>query len=135
MLDYIFHHPDSLQHFTKFLQSKSIPHERRDDVLGMVIAIPEDLEDELQEEVETCYESLQQEQESLLFEQEDGEGAGKTRTALTVQLANGETVYASIPADMMRRLLAVLKPEEIGQLVDAIAGAVENPDLRPVCKR
>lgn len=59
----------------------------------------------------------------------------KTSTALTVQLAGGQTVYAGIPADMMRRLLSVSSPEEIGHLVDAIATAVENPDLCPICQR
>jgi hypothetical protein len=134
MFDYIFHHPASLADFTTFLETKSIPYESRDDALGLVVAIPEDIDDTLLDEVESRYEALQRDQESLLFAPEDG-SSGKTSTALTVQLAGGRTVYASIPAEMMRRLLSVLSPEEIGQLVDAIATAVENPDLRPICQR
>jgi hypothetical protein len=134
MFDYIFHHPASLADFTTFLESRSIPYESRDDALGLVVAIPEDVDDTMLEEVESCYDALQRDQESLLFAAEDKD-AGKTSTALTVQLTGGQTVYASIPAEMMRRLLSVLSPEEIGQLVDAIATAVEDPDLRPICQR
>jgi hypothetical protein len=134
MFDYIFHLRDSLANFTTFLETKSVPYESRDDALGLVVAIPEDIDDALLDEIESRYESLQRDQESLLFA-EDDEDFGKTSTALTVQLAGGRTVYASIPAEMMRRLLSVLSPEEIGQLVDAIATAVENPDLRPICQR
>jgi hypothetical protein len=134
MFDYIFHHPESLEAFTKFLQSKSVPHETRADMLGSIVAIAEDIDDAILDEIESSYETLQRSQESMLFAQAD-EDSGKTSTALTVQLAGGQTVYASIPAEMMRRLLTVLSPEEIGQLVDAIATAVENPDLRPICQR
>lgn len=134
MYDYVFQHTDSLRAFIRFLESKSISHESRDDVLGRIVAIPEDTDDGILDEVEACYSALQRDEESLLSAQDD-KAAGKTSTALTVQLAGGQTVYASIPAEMMRRLLAVLSPEEIGQLVDAIVSAVENPDSRPICQR
>ncbi len=134
MLDYIFHYPDSLTRFTRFLDSRRIPYQSRDDALGLVVAIAEDLDDAIVDAVESCYDTLLQEQEALSSTR-DGEAAGKTTTALSVQLSGGQTVYASIPAEVMRRLLSVLSPEEIGRLVDAIASAVENPDPRPICKR
>ncbi len=134
MLDYIFHYSDSLTRFTRFLESRRIPYQSRDDALGLIVAIAEDLDDAIVDAVESYYESLLQEQESLSSTL-NGETAGKTSTALSVQMSGGKTVYASIPAEMMRRLLSVLSPEEIGQLVDAIASAVQNPDPRPICQR
>jgi hypothetical protein len=134
MFDYSFHHPESQTGFTRFLEEKSIPYECQEDMLGRVVAIPEDIDDDVLDEVEACYETLQRNQEALLFSAADND-SGKTSTAVTIELASGQTVYASVPADMMRRLLTVLSPEEIGELVDAIASAVENPDLRPICKR
>jgi hypothetical protein len=134
MLDYVFYYASSLREFTKYLESRSIPFETRDDALGEVVAVPEEIEDATLDEVEICYEGLQRDQEAMLEAQGEGE-PGRIHTALTVQLGTGQTVYASVPADLMRRLLTVLRPEEIGQLVDAVAMAVECPDLRPLCRR
>ncbi len=134
MLDYIFYYANSLQEFAKYLESRSIPFETRNDALGQVVAISEEIEDATLDEVEICYEGLQRDQEAVLDAQAEGE-PGSTQTALTVQLGSGQTVYASVPADLMRRLLTVLRPEEIGQLVNAVAMAVECPDLRPLCGR
>jgi hypothetical protein len=57
------------------------------------------------------------------------EDSGRTSTALSVQHPSGQTVCASKLADMMRRVPDVFTPEECGQLVAAIATAVEDPDL------
>jgi hypothetical protein len=35
---------------------------------------------------------------------------------------------------MMNRLMSVLSPQEIGDLVDAIVSVVEDPDKRPICQ-
>jgi hypothetical protein len=134
VFDYFFHFPESRTRFTRFLEARKIPYQSRDDALGRIVAIPEDLDDAIVDAVECCYESSLQEQESLSSTLDD-ETSGKTVTALSVQLTGGQTVYASIPAEFMRRLLSVLSPEEIGQIVDAIANAVENPDPRPLCQR
>lgn len=134
MFDYIFHYSESRARFIRFLEAHRVPYQNRDDALGLIVAIPEDLDDPMVDAIERCYESLLQEQESR-SQALDDDPSGKTVTALTVQLAGGETVYARIPEEMMRRLLSVLRPEEIGQLVEAIASAVKNPDARPLCQR
>jgi hypothetical protein len=103
--------------------------------LGKVVAVSEDIDDVTLDEVENCYEALQRDQETRLDACMGDGRPGRTRTPLTVQLASGQAVCASVPSHRMRRLLTVYRPEEMGQLVDAIAMAGESPDLRPICRR
>ncbi|MCG7877625.1 MAG: hypothetical protein JAY75_10985 [Candidatus Thiodiazotropha taylori] len=54
---------------------------------------------------------------------------------MNVTLADGRIVQAVIDPKLMQRLLGAVSPRELGEFVDAIAAAVENPDERPLCQR
>ncbi|MEJ2612906.1 MAG: hypothetical protein P8179_23305 [Candidatus Thiodiazotropha sp.] len=98
-----------------------------------VASVPDDLDDELDEKIETRYEQLLEMNESLVAEQE---GENHIHTAgINVTLSDGRVVQASIDPSLVNRLLGVLSADELGVLVSAIADAVENPDQRPLCQR
>ncbi|RDH91229.1 MAG: hypothetical protein DIZ77_03545, partial [endosymbiont of Seepiophila jonesi] len=66
----------------------------------------------------------------------EAEGEGHVHAAgVNITLKGGRTVQAAIDPKVMRRLLEVVTAEELGDLVNAIADAVENPDQRSICQR
>ena len=54
---------------------------------------------------------------------------------VVVNLKDGRSVYANVPGDLLQRIMQALSPKELGELVNAIVDAVENPDDGPLCKR
>ena len=54
---------------------------------------------------------------------------------MVVNLASGDTVYARVDPGLLGRIMQVLTPQELGEVVNAIVDAVENPDGRPLCHR
>ncbi|MEF3193069.1 MAG: hypothetical protein K6346_02445, partial [Halothiobacillaceae bacterium] len=52
---------------------------------------------------------------------------------IVVHLSDGRQSLARVEPDMVRRILTVLSPEELGQFVAKIVDAVENPDDSPIC--
>jgi hypothetical protein len=65
--------------------------------------------------------------------QEDSENFGSA--GVVVNLSNGTSVYADVSPELLQKIMQALTPEELGDLVNAIADAVEQPDSRPLCKR
>lgn len=133
MLDYIFFHERLLDKYLTFLTEREIPHTQRRDEMGLVVSIPEDLGEDLEEEADTFYEELLASQEELMAE--EGDPLDKNLAALTVNLASGRVAYAPVRPELLNRLLTAVSAQELGELIDAIVTAVEDPDLRPICKR
>jgi hypothetical protein len=131
MLDYICFDNVFTEAFTAFLSQRGVSYELREDDMGTIVSIPDDLEETLDDAIDECFESLEKEYErrlkTELMETE------KNISAISVNLANGDTCYVPIPEELMNRLMSVLSPQEIGDLVDAIVSVVENPDTRPIC--
>ena len=133
MLEYIFF-DDKLQHqFCDYLRDKQIGFSLADDSMGQLVKVQLPDDDSRSEQLDEVYDDLMEQQEVML-QQEDADST-QTVTAITVHLQDGTTVYANVEADLMNRLLAVISPEEISDLVDAIASAIENRDTLPLCKR
>ncbi|RMG55974.1 MAG: hypothetical protein D6717_07180 [Gammaproteobacteria bacterium] len=135
--DYICFDTRHADEFRAFLEARGVPYETRPDSKDpehLVVSVPDDLDDALDEAVEETYERLEREYEQRLKQELIAEDQAEKRvTAISVNLASGETCYVPIPEEMMNRLLRVLSTEEIGELVDAIVSAVEARDTRPIC--
>ena len=56
-------------------------------------------------------------------------------SGVVVNLKDGRSVYAGVRPDLLGKVMQALSPEEVGELVDAIANAVETPDDRSLYKR
>ena len=133
MLEYIFFDERPWQRFIDYLKSLGLQPECSSGDEGWLVALPEDLDDSLDEQIEAYYDQMLEMNESLVAE---AEGQGHVHTAgVNVTLSDGRVVQAAIDPQLMRRLLEVVTPQELGELVNAVADAVENPDERPFCQR
>lgn len=133
MLEYIFFHERPWRLFVDYLESLGLEPEARSGDLSWLVELPEDLDDELDRKIESYYDEMLELNESLVAE---AEGEGHIDTAgVNVTLKDGRVVQAAVDPKLMRKLLDNVSPQELGELVNAIADAVENPDERPFCQR
>lgn len=133
MLEYIFFHDQPRQKFISYLVNHDIPYNKQDDTMGMIIAVPEDMGSDIEDDIEAYYDKLMEDAEELLIE--DGEVAEKDVAAITISLQSGETIYASVDPKVLNRMLNVITTQELNDLVNSIVSSVENPDDRPFCSR
>jgi len=139
MLEFIFFHQEPVKQFQQYLDSKKIryvndiEYQASIDEEGFTVSISENYALDIISEVESYYDEMMELNETLISEQEDCE---EIKTAgISVSLSDGSTVLADVDPNLIYKLSEALEPEEILQLVSAIADAVENPDKRPLCKR
>ncbi len=133
MLEYIFFDERPWRRFIDYLESLQLEPQASSGDEGWLVGLPEDLDDELDAKIEAFYDRMLEMNESLVAEEE---GQAHVYTAgVNVTLSDGRVVQAAVDPKLMQRLLAVISPEELGELVNAVADAVENPDERPFCQR
>ncbi|MDJ0833218.1 MAG: hypothetical protein QNJ69_06815 [Gammaproteobacteria bacterium] len=136
-LEYIFFHSKPYQLFKNFLQSRQVKllQEGVDqtNVEGYLVAIADDLDDKLSEEIEAYYDEMMALTEQLVTQESNEDEMNIV--GLAVSLQDGRSVLASVDPEVLNRILTVVSSKELGQLVDAIVDAVENPDQQPLCKR
>lgn len=130
MMEYIFFSASLSRRFAEFVQVLGVPCEESKDEMGIIVAVPEDLDDELSNRLETYYAHLMDEQAEIVEEEEPGL---KHATAINITLSDGRPCTIRIEPDMMNRLMSCLGIEEIHELAVTIARSVENPDSRPLC--
>jgi len=136
MLEYVFFHQQPLDQFCKFLQLKSVPFQQVESSESLLLAIEEQsIDDAMADLIDDYYDEMLDLDQSiydqgLLKDEENYAAAG-----VVVNLMDGQSVYADVPGDLLRKIMDVLSPQELGDLVNAIADAVENPDQRALCKR
>ncbi|MCU7809922.1 MAG: hypothetical protein KZQ77_01610 [Candidatus Thiodiazotropha sp. (ex Notomyrtea botanica)] len=133
MLEYIFFDERPWRRFIDYLESLGLEPQSSSSDEGWLVALPENLDDALDEKVELYYDQMLDLNESLVAEEE---GQAHVHTAgVNVTLNDGRVVQAAVGPQLMQKLLEVVSPQELGDLVNAIADAVENPDERPFCQR
>jgi len=133
MLEYIFFDDEPRKQFLQYLALLDIPHVEQDDTMGMIVAVPEDMGEDIEDEIEAHYDKLMEDAEQLLIE--DGEAAEKDVAAITITLDDGNTVYASVSPKILNSILSVITTQELNDLVNSIVSSVQNPDDRPFCSR
>lgn len=133
MLEYIFFHQPSVEQFIARLEHESIPYQARDDDMGLVVAIADDLPDALTDTLDAYYEKLLEDAENLSIE--EGEAAEKYTAGLNITLGDGRTTSVEVAPELLNRILGAISFAELNQLLEAIVSSVENPDNRPLCRR
>lgn len=131
MMEYIFFSTEIAERFTEFARLIGISHQQRDDSMGIVVAVPEDIDEELSLRLGTYYAHLLDEQADMV---EATEPDLKHTAAINITLADGQPCAIRIEPAMMNRLMGCLSLDEIHQLATSIARSVENPDNRPLCQ-
>ena len=101
--------------------------------MGFTVSISDDCELDMIEKIEDYYDEMMDLNETLVSAEE---GHAEIKNAgISVNLSDGSVVLADVNPNLIYKLSTALSPEEIMELVNAIADAVENPDTRPLCKR
>ena len=133
MLEYVFFDAVPCNRFQEFLNLKGVEHQPPSGEEVLMIAIPEDLDEDLISEIESYYDDMMELGSEILSNQT---GDGQVNTAgLTVTLNDGRISYAVLDPALVNKMLDVLSLEELNTVVNAIADAVENPNDTPICKR
>jgi hypothetical protein len=137
MLEYVFFDRRPYRKFIDYLRAKGVEpeSEAKDEAFAMAsleVRIPQGLGDELEEEIEAFYDRMMEWGQELAEEVEEGDchSAG-----VVLNLKDGRTVYAQVDPGLLGRVMEVLTPEELGEMVNAIVDAVEQPDERSFCQR
>ena len=133
MLEYIFFHDEPRKQFIQYLAQQDIAYVEQNDSMGMVVAVPEDMGEEIEDTIETHYDKLMENAEELLVS--DGEAAEKNVAAITITLDDGKTIYASVSPSVINRVLAVITNQELNDLINSIVSSVLDPDESPICTR
>lgn len=130
MLEYIFFHRQALNRFSEYLAEAAVACEISEDEMGLVAAVPDDLEPRIIEQIDAVYEQLLDQSENLLSEEDATYAA-----ALNIKLSDGRTISVSVAPELLNRILSVISFEELNELLDTIVSGIENPDHRPLCQR
>ena len=134
MLEFIFFHKTPHGLFIDWLEEKGLEPESSTEDETYQVYLPEDLDDELYDEIEEKYETFMEMNEEIL-KQENVDEADYHMAGIAVHLRDGNVSYADIDPKLLGRVMGAITPEEFAIIVDAIVTAVENPQRRTFCQR
>ena len=136
MLEYVFFHQQPMRQFCEFLQKQGLEPQILQADESLLIGLEEEaVSDALSDRIDDYYDDMM-DLDQVLFNESVEPGSDDYQAAgVVVNLADGKTVYADVPGTIQKRVMEVLAPRELGDFVNAIIDAVENPDERPLCKR
>jgi hypothetical protein len=135
MLEYVFFHETPFQSFVKFLEFHKISPKITIEEDSYEIAIPEDIDDDLLNQIDEKYDELMEMNQNLFEEQEGTSSNNYSLASIGFKLSDGTTSHADIDSKLMSRIMEAITPEELNTIIDAIVTAVENPEERSVCQR
>ena len=127
MLEYIFFEESLLKRFTDYLAELGVEFQLDD----MEVGVPEEIDEALVEAIEDKYQFLLQQNAELLESTDDA--LEKNLAAVMVQLSTGQSCNIKFAPDLLAKLLECISMEELRDLVQSVALAVENPSDKPVC--
>lgn len=133
MIEYVFFHQPLADMFIERLGAMSIAYESKADELGIIVAVPEDLDDAVMDTLDGYHEELLAQSEDLL--NAEAGGTEKQAAALNITLSDGRVVQSSVRPELMNKLLGALSFEELNELLESIVDSIEHPDERPFCQR
>ncbi len=131
MVEYIFFDAGLRDSFVQYARGKGVDCVLQDDNMGLVVAIPEDLDDELMDVLEARYDELQQDQANLLEEQS---GGLKRLAGFRFDLPDGRSCMVPVQTELASRLLTCFSLEEVQALFGAVARSALNPGEDRLCQ-
>lgn len=136
MLEYVFFNQQPLDQFCEFLRDKGIPFQLIESSESLLLAIEEQsIDDAMADIIDDHYDEMLDLDQSIYDQGLVEDDENYAAAGVVVNLMDGQSVYADIPGNLLKKIMDVLSPQELGDLVNAIADAVENPDKRALCKR
>ncbi len=134
MLEFIFFNQEPQQRFVDLAQEHSIEITLNREEESWIVQLPEDIDDKLVDLLEQRYDELM-ELDQRLTEQHDNSDDALHSAGITIQLKNGDNVYARVPPDLLNRVLQCISHEELNLIVNAIVEAVESPQTTRLCQK
>jgi hypothetical protein len=124
MIEYIFFDATLRDKFLAYAEQRDVPCTASDDSMGLLVAIPEDIAEELSDEIEEYYEELEDEQEEL----SKANGDLNRLAGFNFTLPDGQERMLPLPSDMANRLMVNFSLQEIQGLLNAVAERTLNPN-------
>ena len=136
MLEYLFFTQEIADKFIAFLKNKNLIWEQKNDPMldSIVIETPEDIEDDLWDELDDYHDSLVEEDQKILEAVLATSDTETNAAGIYIQLANGEQTVAQINPEIMNRMLSVISMDEFNDFIETIVSSVESPDDAPICE-
>jgi len=131
MMEYIFFDADLRDRFAQHARTLGVAHVLQDDNMGMVVAVPDDLADELMDALEEHYEALQDEQSQLMSQ---AEGGFKSLAGFSLVLPDGSMSTVPLQPDVANRLLSTFTIDEIQALFSTVARCALDPKEKHLCQ-
>jgi len=133
MLDYVLFHQKPFEMFCEFLGNKGIKPEINIDGESFEIRIPEDLDEELANEIEDKYDDLLMDNKALMYEEDEAGGGNFDIASIVCHLKDGSTSSAVVSPQTLVKVTSALSGDEFAELVAAIVSAVEDPNSKTHC--
>lgn len=135
MLEYILFNEKPYQLFVDWLKEKDVDCEVSMEDEDYVIKVSEDLDEDLLDDIDDKYEVFMEMSQDIIDAEEKEKHDGYQMAGVVVTLNDGSVSYADIDSKLLSRVISVISPEELGEIVTAIADAVENPQTKTYCQR
>lgn len=134
MLEYIFFAERFRQQFIQWLESRSIEYEQSGSGEECLVLIDEDIDEDLEEQIEDQYDNILKLQASAIDEQ-DNQDTSIHLVAVQYTDIAGSVRQVRLTPELVNRAHEGMTPEELQELVQAVADGVLNPDDRPLCQK
>jgi response regulator RpfG family c-di-GMP phosphodiesterase len=131
--EYVFFDESLSRRFAQFARDQGLAAGVHvDEMDNYVVALPDEVDDDLDDRLEAEYDALMDEQRSLI-EADEGDEA-RHLMGVTVTLPDGNARLVRLPADYGQRLCQHFSPQEIHDIVSAIARELADPVSGPLCR-
>lgn len=130
MIEYIFFDNTLRDRFVSYVSQNEVPCTATDDPLGLVVAIPEDLSEELSDAIESFYDTLEAEQEVL----SRAEGDLNRLAGFRFNLPDGQSRLLPVEPEIANRLMASFSLQEIQNLLEDTALCALTENNEHLCK-
>ena len=134
MLEYIFFNKKTCSLFEKAAISSGITPVIDCEDEYFTARLLEDSDEVILEKLEDYYDELM-DMDRNLSEKQEGSSEDIHTAGITIQLKDSRFVYASVPPELLARVMKSISTDDLNTLVCAITEAVENPDERGLCQR
>ena len=130
MFEYIFFDSTLRDKFVDYAGQRNVLCSSSEDEMGLIVAIPEDLPDEVADELEHYYDTLDAEQAEL----SQVNGDLKRLAGFRFNLPDGQSRLLPVETELANRLMANFTLSEIQKLFEAVAHCTLYPNEDRLCK-
>jgi acylphosphatase len=136
MLEYVFFNEEPCARFRDFLAERDLPSSLAQGELETLVQVEEErVDDDLADEIDAFYDQMLELDQGLYEQALEQDAEHYSASGVVVNLRDGRSVYAGVRPALLAKVMEALSPDELGDLVDAIVAAVEDPDERTFCQR